>query len=290
MSIDTSKPCRAESDRSSRPNPAAVDPFLRVAHASVKRGDRTVLSDISLQARSGEFVAVVGPNGAGKSTLLRAVTGEWTCSGRIELFGSVREDWQRNELARHMACMPQSSNLAFAFTVSELVALGRLPHATAGERRDRYVVDEVIELLALGPLRHRSYTTLSGGERQRAQFGRVLAQIWEEPERAILLLDEPTSSLDLAQQANLLSIARQRSRAGTCVLAVMHDLNLAARYATRMVALVGGRLAGDGSSNDLLTADFVESVFGVAAHVEPAASDGAPIILVKDASSHSPRP
>ena len=260
-------------------------PFLRVEDVQVERGSRKLLREASLEARSGEFIAVVGPNGAGKSTLLRAITGEWSYSGRIELFGAAQSVWPRDQLARRMACMPQSSSLAFAFTVAELIALGRLPHASAGGRSDRRVVSEVIDLLNLASLQHRSYTTLSGGERQRAQFGRVLAQVWEDPEHALLLLDEPTSALDLAQQATLLSIARQRSRAGTCVIAVMHDLNLAARYATRVIALVGGQLVGDGSSHELLTASFVESVFGVAADVERAASDGAPIILVRDASA-----
>lgn len=269
---------------------AKAAPFLRVEDVQVERGSRKLLREATLEARSGEFLAVVGPNGAGKSTLLRAISGEWSCSGRIELFGAARGAWRRDLLARRMACMPQSSSLSFGFTVAELIALGRLPHAGAGSRNDRRVVNEVIDLLNLASLQHRTYTTLSGGERQRAQFGRVLAQIWEEPEHSLLLLDEPTSALDLAQQTALLSIARQRSRVGTCVIAVMHDLNLAARYATRVIALVDGRLVGDGSSRELLTADFVESVFGVAADVELAACDGAPIILVRDTSAHGRTP
>ena len=253
--------------------------FLDVEALEVVRGGRRLVQQVTLHACAGEFIALVGPNGAGKSTLLRAITGEWPGGGRVELFGRPRSAWPVRELAQRLAVMPQSSTLTFGFTVSELIKLGRLPHADGKGRHDREVIDEVIAELDLGALRHRTYTTLSGGERQRAQFGRVLAQIWEAPERSLLLLDEPTSALDLAQQLALLSIAKARAHAGTCVIAVMHDLNLAARYATRVIALAGGRVLGDGTCTELFTADFIARVFGVAAEVERAACDGAPIVV-----------
>ncbi|HOX90069.1 MAG TPA: heme ABC transporter ATP-binding protein [Burkholderiaceae bacterium] len=260
---------------------AGVEPSLALEHVSVFRGRRALVQSASLQAGRGEFIALVGPNGAGKSSLLRAVTGEWTSSGQVRLFGRARADWPVRELARRLAVMPQSSSLVFAFTVSELIAMGRLPHAGCGRRHDRDVVEEVVERLGLQALRNRSYTTLSGGERQRAQFGRVLAQIWEAPGDALLLLDEPTSALDLAQQLSLLSIARERAEAGTCVIAVMHDLNLAARFATRVVAMAGGRVLHDGTCRALYSPTILAEVFGVVAEVEHAACDGTPIVIAR---------
>jgi len=252
---------------------------LEVEGLTVHAGGREVLHDFGLRVTPGEFVAVVGPNGAGKSSLLRAVTGEWKSRGRVELFGSSLHGWRRRDLAKRVAVMPQTSALAFDFTVHEVVGLGRLPHRERDPAANREAVSGALECLHLSPLADRRYLTLSGGERQRVQFARVLAQIWRPAEQALLLLDEPTSALDLAQQRSVLDIAHAQAEAGTAVVAVLHDLNLAARYATRVVMVGEGRIALDASCGEAITRANIARVFGVDVFVEMAACDGRPVVV-----------
>jgi len=252
---------------------------LEVEGLTVHAGGREVLHDVGIRVMPGEFVAVVGPNGAGKSSLLRAITGEWKSRGRVELFGSSLWKWRRRELARRLAVMPQSSALAFDFTVGEVVGLGRLPHRERDPAMNREAVSGALECLHLSPLAGRRYLTLSGGERQRVQFARVLAQIWRPQEPALLLLDEPTSALDLAQQRSVLDIAHVQAEAGTAVVAVLHDLNLAARYASRVIMVGGGRIALDAICEESITRANIARVFGVDAFVETAACDGRPMVV-----------
>jgi iron complex transport system ATP-binding protein len=252
---------------------------LLVESLRVERAGRTLLALDRLAIRAGEFVAIVGPNGAGKSTLIRALTGEWPARGRIELFGRALSDWDRRALATRLAVMTQASVLGFDFTVAEVVALGRLPHrgesrASAGE-----AVASALEALELGPFAQRSYLALSGGERQRVQFARVLAQLHGiEGERA-LLLDEPTSALDLRQQRSVLDLAWRAARSGACVVAVLHDLNLAARYADRICVIESGRLLADASPSHCLTEAMVARAFGLPVSIEPSRIDGLPVVL-----------
>ncbi len=263
-------------------------PVLNLENATIRRGHRTLVHGASLQVGAGEFVALVGPNGAGKSTLLRAITGEWQASGLIELFGRILSRWRRADLARRLAVMPQSSSLAFDFSVEEVVRLGRLPHRGEGAIADVDVVESVLAALRLDAYRHRRYTTLSGGERQRVQFARVLAQIWERGADGALLLDEPTSALDLAQQKIVLDIARARADSGTAVVAVMHDLNMAVRYASRLVMMREGRIVEDGAALSVLTPEKVDRVFDVDAQIETAGCDGRPIVLLARGPTAAP--
>jgi iron complex transport system ATP-binding protein len=265
-----------------------ADAVLALRGVTVTRGQRALVEGADLQAAPGEFIALVGPNGAGKSSLLRAISGEWHAQGTIELFGRGHGGWRRPELARRMAVMAQASTLSFDFLVEEVVRLGRLPHRGSGIRSDHEIVEAVLADLDLAAFRHRRYTTLSGGERQRVQFARVLAQIWEAPARCLLLLDEPTSALDLAQQKAVLDIARARAQLGTTVIAVMHDLNLAVRYADRMVMMRGGHIVHDGAPPATLTRSAVDRVFGVAAEVEVARCDGRPMVVLTPGGGTAP--
>lgn len=246
----------------------------------VCRGQRQLLDLPGMQVRAGEFVAVLGPNGAGKSTLVRAVTAEWRTDDEVRLFGRPVNDWRRGALAKRLAVMPQQSILGFDFTVAEVVALGRLPHRGEGARAAGEAVHAAMSVLDLHSFANRRFTTLSGGERQRVQFARVLAQLHGVSGDRLLLLDEPTSALDLAQQKSVLDQAWRYAREGTTVIAVMHDLNMAARYADRVLMLESGRLVADTPPQVSLHAETIESVFGVEAAVETAFSDGKPMILV----------
>jgi iron complex transport system ATP-binding protein len=238
----------------------------------------TLLDGISLRLRGGETVAIVGPNGAGKSTLLRLLSGDLRCSGgEVRLKGRDLASYASRELAHHRVMLSQHVSVGFPFTVEEVVAMG------AGERprsAARPLVDAAIAELALEPLRHRELPTLSGGEQQRAHFARVLVQLAcgeAEHGPGVLLLDEPTSSLDLRYQINLVEIAKRRARNGSAVVAVLHDLNLAVRFADRIVVIRQGIVAADGSPADTVTAGMIRDVFDVTTHI--GSENGQPYVL-----------
>ncbi len=258
-----------------------MTPVLSLRGVAARRLGREVLAGIDLDVAPGEFVAVVGPNGAGKSSLLRAITGEWPSTGEVQIGGRALAAWPREPLARRLAVMTQHPHLAFDFTVREVVALGRLPHRGAGRRADERVVGEVLEALALAAFAERSYLALSGGERQRVQFARVAAQVWEPAEPALLLLDEPTSALDLAQQQSVLGLADALRARGVAVVAVLHDLNLAARYADRMAMLRQGRMMALAAPGEALQPAPLQAVFGVEVERLDSAGDGRPLVVVR---------
>ena len=224
---------------------------------------RPVLRDMSLSLAPGEMVALVGPNGSGKTTILRLMAGMLRPdAGSVRIDGREVAHWRREALARRVAVLPQQLDLPPGFRVVELVAMGRTPHAsrpfgsTAADERAvaRALADADAEELA-----DRPALDLSGGERQRVLVAMALAQ---EPE--LLLLDEPTLHLDLAHQIALLdTILRLRAQRGLTVLAILHDLNLAAAFSPRVAVLHEGRIAADGAPDEVLTPAQVEQVFGV---------------------------
>ncbi|MEO6578942.1 MAG: ABC transporter ATP-binding protein [Candidatus Limnocylindria bacterium] len=225
---------------------------------------RRVLRGLGLTVAPGELVALLGPNGSGKTTLLRAIAGTIAPdSGRIALFGRDLGSWTRTELARRVAVLPQSLVLPEGFRVAELVEMGRAPHATrwfGASAEDAEAVERALADADALELAERHADELSGGERQRVLVAMALAQ---EPE--LLLLDEPTLHLDIAHQAMLLAtVDRLRQRRGLTVIAVLHDLNLAAAHAPRIAVLGAGRIIAEGDPADVLRPDLVRSTFGVA--------------------------
>ncbi|WP_181692960.1 ATP-binding cassette domain-containing protein [Natronomonas sp. LN261] len=229
---------------------------------SVELGDTSVLEDVSLRIPEGTFVALVGPNGAGKTTLLR------TCNGLVSpATGAVRVDGRHvmsaspREIGRLVATVPQETAAVFDFDVSAFVAMGRTPHRSRFETADdadRTAVESALERTDTARFADRSVTELSGGERQRVVFARALAQ-----ETPVLLLDEPTASLDINHQRRTLALARELVAAGKTVVAAIHDLDLAARFCDRIALLSGGTVLADGPPDAVLTADRIESAFGV---------------------------
>ena len=237
---------------------------LQAKGLKLQRGARTLLDGVSLELAAGDFLAVLGPNGAGKSSLLRALTGEWPLSsGQVTVHGSELSSWSRERLAQRMAVMTQQAHLAFDFRVREVLALGRLPHKGAGMVADRAVVDAVIEALSLQGLADRPYPALSGGERQRVQFGRALVQLWATQEPALLLLDEPSSALDLAQQQLVFRQLQACRRQRMGVLAVLHDLRLALRHSSHVLLLREGRVLAAGPTQLVLTVEHVAEAYGI---------------------------
>jgi len=234
-------------------------------------GIRPVLRGTTLAIRPGEQLTLLGANGSGKTTLLRLIAGTLTADGgTVTLFGRPAGAWSRPALARRIAVLPQSLELPAGFRVAEVVAMGRAPHARrlfASTAEDEVAVERALVDAEALDLAGRPVEELSGGERQRVLVAMALAQ---EPQ--LLLLDEPTLHLDLAHQVALLNALHRLSRQrGLAVLAVLHDLNLAARFAPRVAILDGGRIVADGTPGEVLQPEMVRGVFRVAVD---ALSDG----------------
>jgi iron complex transport system ATP-binding protein len=224
---------------------------------------RPVLRDIQLDIAAGERVALIGPNGAGKSTLLRVAAGLLEpVAGMVELDGVPVASLDRLAVARRLAVVPQLAVLPFATTVEQVVALGRLPHEhpIRGMRPvDRSVVAEAIERVGVGHLLGRDARELSLGERQLVLLAMAVAQ-----EAPLLVLDEPTVHLDLRHQIEVMELlADLNAREGTTILAVLHDLGLAAHFFPRLVLLAAGRIVADGPPSEVLADDRIRDVFGV---------------------------
>ena len=237
---------------------------LEVSYEADAPARRAVLRGLDLVVAPGELVALLGPNGSGKTTLLRAIAGTLRRdAGRVALFGRDLDEWSRVALARRVAVLPQSLVLPDGFRVAELVEMGRAPHATrwfGSSFEDADAVERALADADALDLAERHADELSGGERQRVLVAMALAQ---QPE--LLLLDEPTLHLDIAHQASLLAtVARLRARRSLTVIAVLHDLNLAAAHAGRIAVLGAGRVVADGAPASVLSAELVRAVFGVA--------------------------
>ena len=252
--------------------------LLSIKHLSVAVKNHTLLDNINVELTAGQVMSIIGPNGAGKSTLLAALAGDIAYSGDISLKGISNKNPER---ARQVAVLPQLSVLSFPFTVSEVVGLARIPHAS-GKQKDAVIVQAALELMDIGFLAHRLYTELSGGEKQRVQLARVFAQIWQH-QRAdntprLLLLDEPTAALDLGHQQLLMQAIRQQASNGLTVIMVLHDLNLAARYSDRVLALLCSQQMAFGCAEDVITAANISRLFDVDASVVRHPDDGTPIV------------
>jgi iron complex transport system ATP-binding protein len=236
--------------------------MLEIEDLQVRLGRRTVLDGISLQARAGEVLAICGANGAGKSTLLKAVLGEVPAQGQVRLNGRDVAQYRPTDLARVRAVLPQDTEVAFTFTLAEIVAMG----LEAGDFSDRpEVLTQALHAVGLAGREDQTFHNLSGGERQRGQLARALAQVWG-PVGPMgprwLLLDEPVASLDLGHQLQVMRLARGFSDAGGGVVAVMHDLNLSAMFADRIAFLIDGQLSAIGPPSTVLQPELLERAYG----------------------------
>jgi iron complex transport system ATP-binding protein len=238
---------------------------------------RTILSDVGLTLEPGRFVGLVGPNGAGKTTLLRLLAGLIVpTQGQVTLDGRPLSGLAREERARRIAALFQGAGVGWPMTVHEIVALGRLPHRRAFAplaEADEVAVERAMARTDIAHLAARAEPTLSSGERMRALLARALAV-----EAPWLLVDEPVTALDPAHQLDAMALLRGVSRDGTGVVAVLHDLTLAARFCDRIVVLAGGRLVADGTAEEALTDSLLTEAFGIRAE-RGWASDGTRYIL-----------
>ncbi len=245
-----------------------ADPVLAAVGLRCGYEEREVIRGVTLSLRQGEFVGLIGPNGAGKTTLLRALAGRMRAdSGRVELRGEPIERIPRRQVARVLAVVPQISAAPFEFTVREVVAMGRTPHLgrLQGEREeDRAAIERALELTRTQDLAQRPVTELSGGEFQRVVVARALAQ-----EAPLMLLDEPVSHLDIGHQVEifdlLLRLNREEART---ILCISHDLNLASRYCSRIVAIAQGVVAAEGPPESVITEEEIGRLYGCEVHVD----------------------
>lgn len=236
--------------------------MYQAIHIVHQVGKKKILKGVNLDIKPGQFTAVLGPNGAGKSTLLKIISGETKANtGEVLLNRKTIHTFSNHELSLLRAVLPQHTHLTFPFTVHEVVLLGRLPHRTT-KSDNLPVVYQIMQETDVWHLKDRIYTSLSGGEKQRVQLARIMAQIHsQELHSRYLLLDEPTSSLDMSCQHLILGRAKELCQQNIGVLAILHDLNLAAQYADNLLFLRNGEVLAYGAVEKVLTEEIVEETF-----------------------------
>jgi iron complex transport system ATP-binding protein len=254
--------------------------MIRAQQITVRRGGRTLLDQVSLHLEASSFTVVIGPNGAGKSTLLKVLSGEMR-PDRGEVYYHDRRiaALAAQDLARERAVLPQSTALSFPFTALEVVRMGAMAH---GSKDPNMAARQALARVGLSGFEARSYNALSGGEQQRVQLARVLAQM---PEPVIagrpraIFLDEPTASLDLGHQITVLELARDYARRGGAVLAILHDLNLAAEFADHLAILHHGRLIRQGRPRETIDEATIAHVYGICGAVDRLPGEEIPYVL-----------
>lgn len=254
--------------------------ILKAQQLDIGYGATRIVQDLSFSPPPAQVTALIGPNGCGKSTLLKAFARILTPqSGSLSLDGTAYGQLSANELARKVAFLPQVLPIPEGVSVRQLVAYGRSPHNSLWGRLsgvDQHSVDQALQRMELDTLADRPLSDLSGGQRQRAWLAMILAQ-----DAAIVLLDEPTTYLDISHQVELLDLMRELSAEGKTVITVLHDINQACRYADHLAVMQGGRMVTCGAPSDVLTAELVCQVFDVQVQImrEPVA--GTPMCIVE---------
>lgn len=259
-----------------------ISSLLSVLGINVAYATHAVLRDVSFEVNRGDLVVVLGPNGAGKTTLLRTIAKVVSPKfGTVLLDGQDISTMPTNQLMRTLSVVPQSEGSTFSFTVQDIVAMGRTPHLSPLaplSQRDWEVIREAMEATDVWELRDRLFTELSGGERRRVLIAKALAQ---EPQ--LLLLDEPTANLDLHYQLEVVELIQRLNREQSItVLAVLHDLNLAAMLGQRFILMHQGRIYAMGDAEEVLTAQNIQQVYGVPVVITRHPLNGKPIILLSE--------
>jgi iron complex transport system ATP-binding protein len=260
-----------------------VNPVLEVRSITLRRNGRSILDSISLTITPGTLVAIVGPNGSGKSTLLRVLAGLWhASSGSVLLDGFPLQRLRRRDLARRVAFVPQDTRIDFSFTVEEVVAMGRYAHrqrfASEG-REDHAAIEAAIERCDVAHLRNCPANALSGGERQRVLIARSLAAVPQ-----VIVLDEPTASLDIEHALDILQLCRELACEGRAVVLATHDLDAAAHHASTVELLDHGHLVASGPPANVLSPASVRRVFRVCGELVHTV-DGAPHLVFQTAKA-----
>lgn len=245
--------------------------MLVIDNVLIERQQKRILQTPTLTVGSKEHVCILGPNGAGKSSLLKGVCGEWPLSeGRIQFYQTPLSQWPRRKLAKHLGVLPQASQIDFPFTAYEVVSIGATP-LRLNRRQQREAALSVMRKTDVAHLSQAMFTQLSGGERQRVHLARVLLQLSQAEQPPLLLMDEPTSAQDLGHQHELMQLTDSlRSDQHFAVLSVLHDLNLAARYADKVWIIDQKRIVKEGTPEEVLSPESVETHW----HYRPEKIDG----------------
>ncbi|MDO5093564.1 MAG: ABC transporter ATP-binding protein [Propionibacteriaceae bacterium] len=255
-----------------------MNPLLEAQALSVSYGDGDIVRDVDLAIPDGGFTTIVGPNACGKSTLLRALARLLPPSqGRVLLDGQPISSLPSRQMARRLALLPQAQTMPEGLRVRDLVARGRFPHQSFFRRwsdDDERAVARALAVTSTSAIADRLVDELSGGQRQRAWIATLLAQ-----DTPIVLLDEPTTFLDLTHQIEVLELCASLQRDGRTVVAVLHDLGLAARYATHMVAMKEGRISAQGTPAEVITPEIMRDTFGLACLVVDDPVTGTPLVV-----------
>ncbi|WP_187273862.1 ABC transporter ATP-binding protein [Paenibacillus sp. N3.4] len=255
--------------------------MIKVARVSQSFREQQVLEDITFEVKQGEFLGIIGPNGSGKSTLLRLLSGiDPLDAGEVVLDGKQVASYSRKELARWLAVLQQDALPPVGFTVKEVVEMGRYPFQNwLGEDsvEAEGLIARIVEKLHLEPIINRTVERLSGGERQRVALGKVMAQ-----QPRLLMLDEPTTFLDIGYQVQMMDYIKEwQQESNLTVVAVLHDLNLAAQYCTRIMVVHNGKLAGIGTPEEMITNELISAVYGTEPIVLQHPVNQAPQILLQ---------
>ncbi|RZQ59736.1 ABC transporter ATP-binding protein [Amycolatopsis suaedae] len=264
------------------PADADLEPSrLHAAGLTLAYDGRVVAEELGVVVPDHSFTVIVGPNACGKTTLLRALSRMLKPrSGSVYLDGQVITSQPVKQVARKLGLLPQTSVAPDGITVADLVARGRYPHQRLlrqWSREDATVVAESMEATGVADLAERLVDELSGGQRQRVWMAMALAQ-----QTDLLLLDEPTTYLDIAHQLDVLDLcAELHAKQGRTLVAVLHDLNHAARYATHMIAMRDGRIVATGTPDEVVTAENVEEIFALPCQVMPCPQTGTPLVIPK---------
>ena len=257
---------------------------LQAKNIRVAYGNKVIIEDLSLQIPDGEFTVIVGPNACGKSTLLKALSRMVEpVRGEVLLDGKPVGELPPKEVARQMSLLPQSPVAPEGIVVEDLVGRGRYPHQGFFKQwssEDERKVNQAMARAHVKELAQRYVTELSGGQRQRVWISLVLAQ-----DAPIVLLDEPTTYLDIAHQVEVLNLARALQREGFTVVAVLHELTLAFRYATNLVMMKEGAIVAEGQVNDVVTPELMEDVYGLRCELLHDPRSGRPIVVPVDEES-----
>ncbi|NOT76086.1 MAG: heme ABC transporter ATP-binding protein [Cyclobacteriaceae bacterium] len=254
--------------------------MISARHISLSINGRELLHDIDLDIVPGQFTAVAGPNGAGKSSLLKIVSNETgRYDGTVTINGSPIKKYDIAALSKVRAVLPQSTHLQFPFSVQQIVQLGTHYHRNTRYQNDR-IGEEVMELTGVTSWRDRNYLTLSGGEQQRVNLARVLAQVWEvKAHPRYILLDEPTSNLDIAQQQMIFNLVKQSCERNIGVMAIVHDLNQVAQFADKLYFLREGKIIASGATKEVFTKSIIEETFCCRVNVYHDACTNCPYIV-----------